>query len=99
MPKPKTKKILIGFSDIVSVATFVQQNWGWKVICAPMLAQILKNKVSVQSQQLIFDLINEKIDELNYDLKLLKGTPSLVESEIEERRVGKECRSRWSPYH
>ena len=57
MPKPKNKKILIGFSDIVSIATFVQQNWGWKVICAPMLSQILKNKVSAQSQQIIFDLI------------------------------------------
>ena len=25
--------------------------------------------------------------------------PYAVEREIEERRVGKECRSRWSPYH
>ena len=25
--------------------------------------------------------------------------PLLVHYEIEERRVGKECRSRWSPYH
>src|ERR1035437_6195137 len=24
---------------------------------------------------------------------------TVVETEIEERRVGKECRSRWSPYH
>ena len=30
-----------------------------------------------------------------------KGTVSkaLVEKRSEERRVGKECRSRWSPYH
>ena len=25
--------------------------------------------------------------------------PSIVEGRSEERRVGKECRSRWSPYH
>src|SRR2546425_142361 len=25
--------------------------------------------------------------------------PSLIEDRSEERRVGKECRSRWSPYH
>ena len=25
--------------------------------------------------------------------------PSLVVERSEERRVGKECRSRWSPYH
>ena len=45
-----------------------------------------------------------------YDLSLNEGmllctllnTPKLTSSEIarsEERRVGKECRSRWSPYH
>ena len=27
------------------------------------------------------------------------GNPTLVEKRSEERRVGKECRSRWSPYH
>ena len=28
-----------------------------------------------------------------------KQFPDGLEPEIEERRVGKECRSRWSPYH
>ena len=27
------------------------------------------------------------------------GLPDAVDSRSEERRVGKECRSRWSPYH
>ena len=27
------------------------------------------------------------------------GVPEEEEKKIEERRVGKECRSRWSPYH
>src|SRR5690349_24615410 len=27
------------------------------------------------------------------------GTPSAMVHRSEERRVGKECRSRWSPYH
>ena len=27
------------------------------------------------------------------------GIVVLTPSEMEERRVGKECRSRWSPYH
>ena len=34
------------------------------------------------------------MDKLNY--KYLKDELTL---ESEERRVGKECRSRWSPYH
>src|SRR3989442_15019398 len=29
----------------------------------------------------------------------LDDTPSTLEIRSEERRVGKECRSRWSPYH
>ena len=36
----------------------------------------------------------EKIDEVYYPiLKIMR------EERSEERRVGKECRSRWSPYH
>ena len=30
---------------------------------------------------------------------LLEGVPGLGKTRSEERRVGKECRSRWSPYH
>ena len=33
----------------------------------------------------------------NYKLLFLQGGATLQRSE--ERRVGKECRSRWSPYH
>src|SRR5258708_19278538 len=29
----------------------------------------------------------------------VKGSPSEAARRSEERRVGKECRSRWSPYH
>ena len=40
-------------------------------------------------------IINEKLELAQRDYELLKA--SLTRSE--ERRVGKECRSRWSPYH
>ena len=30
---------------------------------------------------------------------ILCGVPIILEARSEERRVGKECRSRWSPYH
>src|SRR5690554_1014414 len=30
---------------------------------------------------------------------MLRGTEDLMDYRSEERRVGKECRSRWSPYH
>ena len=41
--------------------------------------------------------IMEKIEEtFNKDLEELKSKQTV---RSEERRVGKECRSRWSPYH
>ena len=35
------------------------------------------------------------IDAVNY----MQQHPSTTQYRSEERRVGKECRSRWSPYH
>ena len=32
-------------------------------------------------------------------IEAISATAPLVASRSEERRVGKECRSRWSPYH
>ena len=38
---------------------------------------------------------------INYDLTKIKALVFDVDGVLrsEERRVGKECRSRWSPYH
>ena len=41
--------------------------------------------------------IEKRIDNLLSQMNLNEKTAQLVRSE--ERRVGKECRSRWSPYH
>ena len=32
-------------------------------------------------------------------VKVLGASPVMAHARSEERRVGKECRSRWSPYH
>ena len=34
-----------------------------------------------------------------YDIKMLREATRSNQPRSEERRVGKECRSRWSPYH
>src|SRR2546430_17214136 len=46
------------------------------------------------STQDYIEFMRPRCDELHY---VLKKTGSFYRSE--ERRVGKECRSRWSPYH
>ena len=61
--------------------------------CRQMLAAI-----GVRSAEDLFADIPRQV-RVKGDLKL---PPALSETDLmrsEERRVGKECRSRWSPYH
>ena len=56
------------------------------------LVEFLKNKNKYEIIK--FDIVlGKKFDIRNYKNSLLEKNRS------EERRVGKECRSRWSPYH
>jgi muramoyltetrapeptide carboxypeptidase len=73
MPKPKYIKTLIGFSDIATISSFVIEKWNWRVICAPMLKQIISNKVSQNSINNIFNIINHKNSEIKYKIKLLNN--------------------------
>ena len=58
-------------------------------MCSSDLKQIIKEK---DYEQKYNDLLKEYND-------LVPGYNELVKKRSEERRVGKECRSRWSPYH
>lgn len=71
MKKPKHQKIFIGFSDISSLNKFFIEEWGWKIVSAPMLAQIVFSNVSEKSVKTIIDLIFGKKTELKYELKSL----------------------------
>ena len=44
-------------------------------------------------------LVDKVKDELQKVIDLLENGETDTEVRSEERRVGKECRSRWSPYH
>lgn len=68
---PKQQKIFIGFSDISALNKILIEDWNWQVITAPMLAQIVLNKVSKKSISAIIALIFGKTAELKYSLKPL----------------------------
>jgi muramoyltetrapeptide carboxypeptidase len=68
MKKPKIAKILIGFSDISSLNNFLIEEWGWKIISAPMLAQLVRGAVSKNSEKAILDLVFGKTKELKYKI-------------------------------
>ena len=48
-------------------------------------------------QDYIWDLGGTLLD--NYETSTAAFVRTLATTRSEERRVGKECRSRWSPYH
>jgi muramoyltetrapeptide carboxypeptidase len=81
----KQNKIFIGFSDITSISVFLQQNWGWKIACAPVLMQLIKNgklPVNKKSEKEILDFILGKKTEFEYDLTPLNKTKKNIKTEI-----------------
>ena len=62
----------------------------------------LDNAATTQKPQAVLDAVNKYYQEMNANP--FRGVYELSEIATEsyrseERRVGKECRSRWSPYH
>ena len=47
----------------------------------------------------VFFLETHAYDRHDLDIKMRKEKKAPIKKRSEERRVGKECRSRWSPYH
>ena len=65
---------------------------GFNTIASPLLEQIYSNRAENKRLSILRDTLLPKLmsGEINV---------SAVQLRSEERRVGKECRSRWSPYH
>src|SRR3712207_8755042 len=84
--------------DVTGVQTCALPISGWSVLVASILAfavSIATFAVGVQQE-------NSAVARSLVGLSLLLGIAALITSaglRSEERRVGKECRSRWSPYH
>ena len=58
---------------------------------------IFIQKAIVQGICILYGALGEIMTEKSGNLNL--GIPGIMYMRSEERRVGKECRSRWSPYH
>ena len=79
-------KIFIGFSDITSISIFLQQNWNWQIVCAPVLVQLIENGkllVNKKSEKEILDFIFGKKTGFEYDLISLNKTKTkTIKTEI-----------------
>ena len=73
-----------------------------------LINNLKKNKINNMADLKAFteQLVNLTVKEVNELAEILKNeygiepaTAAIAVLRSEERRVGKECRSRWSPYH
>src|SRR2546421_1944012 len=53
----------------------------------------------VLEEQPKWALLAEILQEIEFDMEMTSHSNNGIFFRSEERRVGKECRSRWSPYH
>src|SRR3712207_9268608 len=63
-----------------------------------VVLNLMPLKITTETD-LIRLLSNTPLQMEAYFMKLKSNTPKNTPVRSEERRVGKECRSRWSPYH
>ena len=52
-----------------------------------------------QNRSVIVENLNKQVAAENLKQQKSERLPEIKVGRSEERRVGKECRSRWSPYH
>lgn len=67
-PKPNFNKIFIGFSDISSINIFLQQQWQYPSIIAPMLIQCAYQMVSLTSITEVLSLVKGHKNFVSYQL-------------------------------
>src|SRR5256885_1533910 len=67
---------------------------------SPTTADMQKLRVEIAHLDLLVKKLQAELQiERQYNQALETQIRTLTEVRSEERRVGKECRSRWSPYH
>src|SRR3712207_9541224 len=91
--------VAIGGDDTLGVAKRLHDDFGIQVVGCP---KTIDNDLSATDTTFGYDtavaIATDAIDRLRTTAKSHERI-LVVEIRSEERRVGKECRSRWSPYH
>src|SRR2546426_6067478 len=68
-------------------------------ICSSLAAAAGTNTLATSSPQMRFSQFNVGAGLYVLRVQAVNGSQTSAWGRSEERRVGKECRSRWSPYH
>src|SRR3712207_5172212 len=87
--------VLVFFHDTVGFG------WGWSIVALTICVRALLLPLAIK-QYRSMKALQEIAPELRKVQEKYKDDKQRQQQEVmrsEERRVGKECRSRWSPYH
>ena len=84
----------------VDLKKWKPENYGKKFYGPSTLRVGLEKSRNLMTVRIAQNLGVDKLARFSKDLKIYDNPEELISiSRSEERRVGKECRSRWSPYH
>ena len=110
-PDPRLKKVAAAVTAFTPELQKLVRDMAETMYAAPGVG-LAATQVDVHKRLILIDISDERNDLkvfVNPELVTAEGTaeteegclsvPGYYDRRSEERRVGKECRSRWSPYH
>jgi muramoyltetrapeptide carboxypeptidase len=65
--RPKTAKIFLGYSDITTLHTWLNQDWGWPTLHGPMLDRLGRGAMAKKEQALLFALLTGQHKEVLFN--------------------------------
>lgn len=88
LKKPKEAKLLIGISDVTSLHTFLNQEWGWSTLHGPLLDRLGRNLVAPKYEKELHKILFGQVDEVEFNkLKPLNEAANKVRN-LKSRVVG-----------
>ena len=94
----KRRVVVTGIGLVTPLGSGVTATWEALLAGKSGVGPITRFDASGYSAQIAAE-VRDFDAEAWFDRKQAKNTDLFVLCRSEERRVGKECRSRWSPYH
>jgi muramoyltetrapeptide carboxypeptidase len=88
LKKPKTSKILIGYSDITALHLFLNQKWGWTSIHGPMITSFSDAQFDKKCLSEIKNLLTSNKDQKEFKLIPLNPLAETLKTKISGDLIG-----------
>lgn len=88
MKKPKHKKLVIGYSDITALHTFLSQNWGWESVHGPTISTFSNKKFDKKCLAELKDILFGKTKTFKMELGPLNAAAEKAKTKITGKITG-----------